>query len=149
MSLNKRETDFLNNLKHDTLKLITKVDKLEQQIINLNAKYKHHINEIMLILENNKNDKPLWNALQNVETRVNAIEDAAILEQEQSNQNASQPEKWVIEKKGRYPTNADEVAVVTTYTNALGGQNKRYTNVSKARQRTKESNKEYIKVRNK
>ena len=52
MSLNKRETDFLNNVKHDTLKLITKVEKLEQQIINLNAKHKHQINEIMLILEN-------------------------------------------------------------------------------------------------
>ena len=35
MSLNKRETDFLYNVKHDTLKLITKVDRLEQQIINL------------------------------------------------------------------------------------------------------------------
>ena len=54
MSLNKRETDFLNNVKHDTLKLITKVDKLEQQIINLNAKYKHQINEIMLMLEDKK-----------------------------------------------------------------------------------------------
>ena len=117
MSLNKRETDFLNNVKHDTLKLITKVDKLEQQIINLNAKYEHQINEIMLILENKKNDKPIWNALQNVETRVNAIEDAAILEQEQANQNASQPEKWVIEKKGRYPSNADEVAVVSKWSN--------------------------------
>ena len=56
MSLNKRETDFLNNVKHDTLKLITKVEKLEQQIINLNAKYKHQINEIMLILENRKEE---------------------------------------------------------------------------------------------
>jgi len=54
MSLNKRETDFLNNVKHDTLKLITKVEKLEQQIINLNAKYKHQINEIMLMFENKK-----------------------------------------------------------------------------------------------
>ena len=54
MSLNKRETDFLNNVKHDTLKLITKVEKLEQQIINLNAKYKHQINEIMLMLEDKK-----------------------------------------------------------------------------------------------
>ena len=56
MSLNKRETDFLNNVKHDTLELITKVEKLEQQIINLNAKYKHQINEIMLILENRKEE---------------------------------------------------------------------------------------------
>ena len=99
MSLNKRETDFLNNVKHDTLKLITKVDKLEQQIINLNAKYEHQINEIMLILENKKNDKPIWNALQNVETRVNAIEDTAISEQEQSNQKIAVVTKWENDKK--------------------------------------------------
>ena len=99
MSLNKRETDFLNNVKHDTLKLITKVDKLEQQIINLNAKYEHQINEIMLILENKKNDKPIWNALQNVETRVNAIEDTAISEQEQSNQKIAVVTKWENNKK--------------------------------------------------
>ena len=126
--INKREEEFLNNIKHDTLKLITKVEKLEQQIINLNAKYKHQINELMLILEDKKSDKPIWNALQNVETRVNAIEDTAILEQEQANQ---------------------EIAVVTTYTNDLGGKNKTYPIVSKARQRTRESNEEYIKVRNK
>ena len=34
-----------------------------------------------------KTDAPLWNALQNIESRLNAIEDSAILEQEQSNQN--------------------------------------------------------------
>ena len=99
MSLNKRETDFLNNVKHDTLKLITKVEKLEQQIINLNAKYKHQINEIMLILEDKKSDKPIWNALQNVETRVNAIEDTAISEQEQSNQKIAVVTKWENDKK--------------------------------------------------
>ena len=99
MSLNKRETDFLNNVKHDTLKLITKVDKLEQQIINLNAKYKHQINEIMLMLEDKKSDKPIWNALQNVETRVNAIEDTAISEQEQSNQKIALVTKWENNKK--------------------------------------------------
>ena len=99
MSLNKRETDFLNNVKHDTLKLITKVEKLEQQIINLNAKYKHQINEIMLILEDKKSDKPIWNALQNVETRVNAIEDTAISEQEQSNQKIAVVTKWENNKK--------------------------------------------------
>ena len=54
MSLNERESEFLNNIKHDTLKLIIKVEKLEQQIINLNAKYKNKINEIMLILEEEK-----------------------------------------------------------------------------------------------
>ena len=99
MSLNKRETDFLNNGKHDTLKLITKVEKLEQQIINLNAKYKHQINEIMLMLEDKKSDKPIWNALQNVETRVNAIEDTAISEQEQSNQKIAVVTKWENNKK--------------------------------------------------
>ena len=99
MSLNKRETDFLNNVKHDTLKLITKVEKLEQQIINLNAKYKHQINEIMLMLEDKKSDKPIWNALQNVETRVNAIEDTAISEQEQSNQKITVVSKWQNDKK--------------------------------------------------
>ena len=99
MSLNKRETDFLNNVKHDTLKLITKVEKLEQQIININAKYKHQINEIMLILEDKKSDKPIWNALQNVETRVNAIEDTAISEQEQSNQKIAVVTKWENDKK--------------------------------------------------
>lgn len=99
MSLNKRETDFLNNVKHDTLKLITKVEKLEQQIINLNAKYKHQINEIMLMLEDKKSDKPIWNALQNVETRVNAIEDTAISEQEQSNQKIALVTKWENNKK--------------------------------------------------
>ena len=99
MSLNKIETDFLNNVKHDTLKLITKVEKLEQQIINLNAKYKHQINEIMLMLEDKKSDKPIWNALQNVETRVNAIEDTAISEQEQSNQKIAVVTKWENNKK--------------------------------------------------
>ena len=112
VTLTKQEQEFLNNIKHDTLKLINKVDKLEQQIINLNAKYKHQINELMLILEDKKSDKPIWNALQNVETRVNAIEDSAILEQEQANQNASQPEKWVIEKP-----NKKEVVVVTKWEN--------------------------------
>ena len=99
MSLNKRETDFLNNVKHDTLKLITKVEKLEQKIINLNAKYKHQINEIMLMLEDKKSDKPIWNALQNVETRVYAIEDTAISEQEQSNQKIAVVTKWENNKK--------------------------------------------------
>ena len=97
--INKREEEFLNNIKHDTLKLITKVEKLEQQIINLNAKYKHQINELMLILEDKKSDKPIWNALQNVETRVNAIEDAAILEQEQANQELAVVTKWENDKK--------------------------------------------------
>ena len=99
MSLNKRETDFLNNVKHDTLKLITKVEKLEQQIINLNAKHKHQINEIMLMFEDKKSNKPIWNALQNVETRVNAIEDTAISEQEQSNQKIAVVTKWENNKK--------------------------------------------------
>ena len=117
MNLDRKEQEFFNNMKHDIIKLVTRIEKLE-----------HQINEIMLMLEDKKSDKPIWNALQNVETRVNAIEDAAILEQEQANQ---------------------EIAVVTTYTNDLGGKNKTYPIVSKARQRTRESNEEYIKVRNK
>ena len=103
--LNGTEKEFFNNIKHDTLKLINKVEKLEQQIINLNAKYKNQINEIMLIFEDKKkvdavfSDKPIWNALQNVETRVNAIEDAAILEQEQANQEVVVVTKWENDKK--------------------------------------------------
>ena len=45
------ETDFMNNIKHDTLKLIVKLEELEQKVININAKFKFKINEIMLILE--------------------------------------------------------------------------------------------------
>ena len=116
VTLTKQEQEFLNNIKHDTLKLINKVEKLEQQIINLNAKYKHQINEIMLILEDKKNNDSLWETLKKVETRINdrvhALESAAILEHEQANQNASQPEKWVIEKP-----NKKEVAVVTKWRN--------------------------------
>ena len=108
MSLNKKEEEFFNNIKHDTLKLVVKMEKLE-----------HQINEIMLILEDKKNNDSLWETLKKVETRINdrvhALESAAILEQEQANQ---------------------EIAIVTTYTND-------------ARQRTRESNEEYIKVRNK
>jgi len=40
MSLTKREKDFFNNIKHDVLKLIIKVEKLEQQIAILNKKQK-------------------------------------------------------------------------------------------------------------
>jgi len=51
VTLTKDEQEFLNNIKHDTLKLITKVEELEQKIINLNAKHKYQINEIMLMFE--------------------------------------------------------------------------------------------------
>tara|TARA_R110002110_G_scaffold80572_1_gene209777 strand:+ start:298 stop:663 length:366 start_codon:yes stop_codon:yes gene_type:complete len=119
MSLNKKEEQFLNNIKHDTLKLINKIEKLEQQIINLDAKYKFKLSDLMVTLEDQNGD--IWNALKRVETRTNdrihALEDAAILEQEQANQNASQPEKWVIEKKGRYATNADKVVLITKWKN--------------------------------
>ena len=114
MSLTKQEQEFLNNIKHDTLKLINKVEKLEQQIINLDAKYKFKLSDLMVTLEDQNGD--IWNALKRVETRTNDrihdLESAAILEQEQANQNASQPEKWVIEKP-----NKKEVAVVTKWEN--------------------------------
>jgi len=72
MSLNERESEFLNNVKHDTLKLIIKLEKLEQQIINLNVKYKNQTNEIMLMLEDQKtNNDSLWETLKKVETRMN------------------------------------------------------------------------------
>ena len=51
VTLTKDEQKFLNNIKHDTLKLIIKVEELEQKIINLNAKHKYQINEIMLMFE--------------------------------------------------------------------------------------------------
>ena len=51
------------------------------------------------MLEDKKSDKPIWNALQNVETRVNAIEDTAISEQEQSNQKIAVVTKWENNKK--------------------------------------------------
>ena len=114
MSLTKQEQEFLNNIKHDTLKLINKLEKLEQQIINLDAKYKFKLSDLMVTLEDQNGD--IWNALKRVETRTNDrihdLESAAILEQEQANQNASQPEKWVIEKP-----NKKEVAVVTKWEN--------------------------------
>jgi len=99
MSLNERESEFLNNVKHDTLKLIIKLEKLEQQIINLNAKYKNQTNEIMLMLEDQKtNNDSLWETLKKVETRINdrvhALESAAILEQEQANQEVAVVTKW-------------------------------------------------------
>ena len=108
--INKREEEFLNNIKHDTLKLITKVEKLEQQIINLNAKHKFEINEIMLIIEKlvrisvyKKNNDSLWKTLKKVETRINdrvhALESAAILEQEQANQEVAVVTKWENDKK--------------------------------------------------
>ena len=103
MSLTKQEQEFLNNIKHDTLKLITKVEKLEQQIINLNAKHKFEINEIMLILEDKKNNDSLWETLKKVETRINdrvhALESAAILEHEQANQEVAVVTKWENDKK--------------------------------------------------
>ena len=99
VTLTKQEQEFLNNIKHDTLKLINKVEKLEQQIINLNAKYKFKLNEVMLCLEELKDNKPIWNALQNVEARVNAIEDSAILEHEQANQEIAVVTKWENDKK--------------------------------------------------
>ncbi len=40
MSLTKQEKDFFNNVKHDILKLIIKVEQLEQQIAILNNKQK-------------------------------------------------------------------------------------------------------------
>ena len=103
VTLTKQEQEFLNNIKHDTLKLINKVEKLEQQIINLNAKYKHQINEIMLILEDKKNNDSLWETLKKVETRINdrvhALESAAILEHEQANQEVAVVTKWENDKK--------------------------------------------------
>jgi len=110
VTLTKQEQEFLNNIKHDTLKLINKVDKLEQQIINLNAKHKFEINEIMLIIEKlvrisvyKKNNDSLWKTLKKVETRINdrvhALESAAILEHEQANQEAVVVTKWENDKK--------------------------------------------------
>ena len=49
VSLTKDEQEFLNNIKHDTLKLIKKVEELEQKIINLDYVYKFKINELMLM----------------------------------------------------------------------------------------------------
>ena len=103
MSLNERESEFLNNVKHDTLKLIIKIEKLEQKIINLNAKYKNQINEIMLMFEDKKNNDSLWETLKKVETRINdrvhALESGAILEQEQANQEVAVVTKWENDKK--------------------------------------------------
>jgi len=81
MSLNERESEFLNNVKHDTLKLIIKLEKLEQQIINLNAKYKNQTNEIMLMLEDQKtNNDSLWETLKKVETRMNdKVDEVAVV----------------------------------------------------------------------
>ena len=43
----------IEDLKDDVIKLINKIDSLEQKIINVDAKYKFKYNEIMLILEDN------------------------------------------------------------------------------------------------
>lgn len=56
VSLTKDEQEFLNNIKHDTLKLIKKVEELEQKIINLDYVYKFKINELMLMFENKKEE---------------------------------------------------------------------------------------------
>ena len=92
MSLNKKEEEFFNNIKHDTLKLVVKMEKLE-----------HQINEIMLILEDKKNNDSLWETLKKVETRINdrvhALESAAILEHEQANQEVAVVTKWENDKK--------------------------------------------------
>ena len=101
MSLTKQEQEFLNNIKHDTLKLINKVEKLEQQIINLDAKYKFKLSDLMVTLEDQNGD--IWNALKRVETRTNdrihALESAAILEHEQANQEVAVVTKWENDKK--------------------------------------------------
>ena len=101
MSLTKQEQEFLNNIKHDTLKLINKVEKLEQQIINLDAKYKFKLSDLMVTLEDQNGD--IWNALKRVETRTNdrihALESAAILEHEQANQELAVVTKWENDKK--------------------------------------------------
>ena len=91
--LTRQEQDFFNDLRHDVIKLTNKIDSLEQKIINVNAKYKFELNEIMLCLEKVEDNKPIWNALQNVESRVNAIEDAVIIETEQENNNGQQTDK--------------------------------------------------------
>lgn len=49
--LSEEEIVFFNSLRHDVIKLCDKMDKLEQKIINLDAKYKFKTNEIMLCLE--------------------------------------------------------------------------------------------------
>ena len=101
MSLTKQEQEFLNNIKHDTLKLINKLEKLEQQIINLDAKYKFKLSDLMVTLEDQNGD--IWNALKRVETRTNDrihdLESAAILEQEQANQELAVVTKWENDKK--------------------------------------------------
>ena len=101
MSLTKQEQEFLNNIKHDTLKLINKLEKLEQQIINLDAKYKFKLSDLMVTLEDQNGD--IWNALKRVETRTNdrihALESAAILEHEQANQEVAVVTKWENDKK--------------------------------------------------
>lgn len=91
--LTRQEQDFFNDLRHDVIKLTNKIDSLEQKIINVDAKYKFKLNEIMLCLEELRDNKPIWNALQNVESRVNAIEDAVIIETEQENNNGQQTDK--------------------------------------------------------
>ena len=91
--LTRQEQDFFNDLRHDVIKLTNKIDSLEQKIINVDAKYKFKLNEIMLCLEELRDNKPIWNALQNVESRVNAIEDAVIIETEQENYNGQQTDK--------------------------------------------------------
>ena len=57
VTLTKDEQEFLNNIKHDTLKLIKKVEELEQKIINLDYVYKFKINELMLMFENKKEEQ--------------------------------------------------------------------------------------------
>ena len=91
--LTRQEQDFFNDLRHDVIKLTNKIDSLEQKIINVDAKYKFKLNQIMLCLEELRDNKPIWNALQNVESRVNAIEDAVIIETEQENNNGQQTDK--------------------------------------------------------
>ena len=91
--LTRQEQDFFNDLRHDVIKLTNKIDSLEQKIINVDAKYKFKLNEIMLCLEELRDNKPIWNALQNVESRVNSIEDAVIIETEKENNNGQQTDK--------------------------------------------------------
>lgn len=49
----------IHDLKSDVLKIIDKLDELEQKIINLDAKYKFKVNEIMLMLEEKNGNNEL------------------------------------------------------------------------------------------
>ena len=66
-------------------------DKLMDQIKPFDPIF--HLSQQANTIEKVEDNKPIWNALQNVESRVNAIEDAVIIETEQENNNGQQTDK--------------------------------------------------------